>query len=212
MVSKANLLPRYQRLVDGLVLPAPVADEPALDFCNTRAGWGKPEPREYLTSYDHLAVWAREAGLVAAPVAARLLRDAKREPGEASRVLQRVLALRKGLYTVCTDPSAAAWDTVAAEARNASAAAVLVQDEPPGRRWVIPESAGLDLPALELARAAGALLASTELETVGRCPGEGCGWLFLDTRGRRRWCTMAVCGNRAKARRHAARARHEVRG
>jgi predicted RNA-binding Zn ribbon-like protein len=89
---------------------------------------------------------------------------------------------------------------------------VLLQDAPPGRRWVIPESAGLDLPALELARAAGALLASTELETVGRCPGEGCGWLFLDTRGRRRWCTMAVCGNRAKARRHAARARHEVRG
>jgi predicted RNA-binding Zn ribbon-like protein len=76
---------------------------------------------------------------------------------------------------------------------------------------LIPESAGLDLPALELARAAGALLASTDLEAVGRCPGEGCGWLFLDTRGRRRWCTMAVCGNRAKARRHAARARDESR-
>jgi predicted RNA-binding Zn ribbon-like protein len=204
-------LPRYQRLVDGLVLPAPVADEPALDFCNTRAGWGAPKPREYLTSYDHLVVWAREAELFAATVAERLLRGAKREPAQAGRVLERTLALRDSLYATCTDSSLAAWDAVAAEARSASAAAVLVQDAPPGRRWLIPESAGLDLPALELARAAGALLASTDLEAVGRCPGEGCGWLFLDTRGRRRWCTMAVCGNRAKARRHAARARDESR-
>jgi predicted RNA-binding Zn ribbon-like protein len=204
-------LPRYQRLVDGLVLPAAVADEPALDFCNTRAGWGAPKPREYLTSYDHLVVWACEAALIAAPVAERLRRGAKREPAQADRVLERTLALRDSLYATCTDSSLAAWDAAAAEARTASAAAVLIQDAPPGRRWVIPESAGLDLPALELARAAGALLASTDLEAVGRCPGEGCGWLFLDTRGRRRWCTMAVCGNRAKARRHAARARDESR-
>ncbi|HET8872992.1 MAG TPA: CGNR zinc finger domain-containing protein [Gaiellaceae bacterium] len=206
MVSQ---LPRYQRFVDGLVLPATVADEPALDFCNTRAGWGAPQPREYLTSYDHLLVWSREAGLIAAAAVPELRRSGKREPAQAARALERALALRDGLYTACTDSSSAGWDTVAAEARHASAAAVLVQDAPPGRRWVIPESAGLDLPALEVARAAGALLDSTDLEIVGRCPGEGCGWLFLDARRRRRWCTMAVCGNRAKARRHAARAQQE---
>jgi predicted RNA-binding Zn ribbon-like protein len=207
MVSE---LPRYQRLVDGLVLPSPVADEPALDFCNTRAGWGAPQPREYLTSYDHLVLWAREAGLIAGPIAGRLRRSAKRRPAQAGRVLKRTLALRDALYAACTDSDPAAWDAVAAEARKASAAAALVRDAPPGRRWMIPETAGLDLPALELARAAGALLASADLQTVGRCPGEGCGWLFLDTHGRRRWCTMAVCGNRAKARRHAARARDEA--
>jgi len=92
---------------------------------------------------------------------------------------------------------------VAAEARAAASVAVLLREAPPGRRWAIPESAGLDLPALELAQAAGALLASTDLTTVGRCPGHECGWLFLDPRGRRRWCLMAVCGNRAKARQHA---------
>jgi predicted RNA-binding Zn ribbon-like protein len=211
VVSEAGELPRYQRLVDGLLLPAPVADEPALDFCNTRAGWGAPEPREYLTSYEHLVVWTREAGLIASAAAARLRGGAKQEPLKAERVLERVLALRDGLYAVCTDSSPAAWDTVAADAHRASAAAALVKDEPPGRRWVIPESTGLDLPALELGRAAGALLASTDLVTIGRCPGDGCGWLFLDAHHRRRWCTMAVCGNRAKARRHAARARTEAR-
>ncbi|NJP92926.1 hypothetical protein HCN51_26325 [Nonomuraea sp. FMUSA5-5] len=31
-----------------------------------------------------------------------------------------------------------------------------------------------------------------------------CGWLFLDSSrgGRRRWCSMSICGNREKARRH----------
>jgi predicted RNA-binding Zn ribbon-like protein len=58
---------------------------------------------------------------------------------------------------------------------------------------------------LGVARAAGELLTSPEPRVVRACPGRGCGWLFLDRRGRRRWCDMAVCGNRAKARRHAAR-------
>jgi predicted RNA-binding Zn ribbon-like protein len=43
---------------------------------------------------------------------------------------------------------------------------------------------------------------------VKACPGDSCGWLFLDPRGRRRWCIMATCGNRSKVRAHAAR-QHE---
>src|ERR671910_158915 len=86
-------LPRYQRSVDGLVLPASISDEAALDFCNTRAGWNSAEPREYLTSYDHLVVWAREAGLIEAPVAARLRRGA----ATGEEVLERALALRGAL-------------------------------------------------------------------------------------------------------------------
>jgi predicted RNA-binding Zn ribbon-like protein len=197
-------LPRYQRRVDGLILPASVADEPTLDFCNTRAGWNSDEPREYLASYDHLVVWAREAGLIDGSVAARL------HPGVADgeQVLERALALRSSVYRACTAPDdTAAWEDVAAIATEAAGAAVLSPEAPPGSRWQIPESAGIELPLLELGRAAGAFLASTDLSAVRSCPGTDCGWLFLDPRGRRRWCTMAVCGNRAKARRHAARAR-----
>jgi predicted RNA-binding Zn ribbon-like protein len=204
VVSTESQLPRYQRSVDGLVLPATVADDPALDFCNTRAGWNSAEPREYLTTYDHLVVWAREAGLIDAPVAARLRRGA----AAGDQVLERALALRSALYRACTDPEdASAWDDVAAVASTAAGATVLTREAPPGRRWTIPESTGLELPLLELGRASGDLLASTDLRAVRSCPGHDCGWLFHDPRGRRRWCTMAVCGNRAKARRHAARAR-----
>jgi predicted RNA-binding Zn ribbon-like protein len=39
------------------------------------------------------------------------------------------------------------------------------------------------------------------------CASETCRWLFYDESrsGRRRWCDMATCGNRAKARRHRER-------
>ena len=37
-----------------------------------------------------------------------------------------------------------------------------------------------------------------------RCANDACLWLFLDEskNATRRWCDMASCGNRAKARRH----------
>jgi len=45
------------------------------------------------------------------------------------------------------------------------------------------------------------------LARLRRCPGRDCGWLFLDTSGRRRWCSMASCGSREKMRRMYARKR-----
>jgi predicted RNA-binding Zn ribbon-like protein len=55
-----------------------------------------------------------------------------------------------------------------------------------------------------ITRSAAELLTSADIDRVRECDGRGCGWLFLDTSkaGRRRWCSMAICGNRAKARRH----------
>lgn len=51
------------------------------------------------------------------------------------------------------------------------------------------------------------LLDARERTRVKLCPGDKCGWLFLDEtkNGRRRWCRMDGCGNRAKAARHYAR-------
>ena len=188
------------------MLPVDVAGEPSHDFCNTRAGWNSAEPREYLMSYDHLVLWAREASLVDRETAARLRRRAARDPEGSHRVLQRAVALRDSLYAACTGEEAA-WSEVGKLARAGASAAVLSPERPPGERWKIPESAGLELPLLELGRVAGNFLAATDVGAIRACPGHDCGWLFVDPRGRRRWCTMAVCGNRAKARRHAARTR-----
>jgi predicted RNA-binding Zn ribbon-like protein len=44
------------------------------------------------------------------------------------------------------------------------------------------------------------------------CANDLCRWTFFDSSptGRRRWCSMASCGNRAKAARHRARAKAET--
>jgi predicted RNA-binding Zn ribbon-like protein len=179
-------------LVDGLRIPLRLAGHPALDFCNTRAGWGDREPKEYLGSLAHLATWARAAGLIETAPAE-----------EDAAVLRRALALREALYAVCTGAGGEReWAVVAGEAERAACVARLTRSG-----WELPMELGPELPLLAVARAAGELVTARLLDHVAACPGAGCGWLFLDRGGRRRWCTMAICGNRAKARRHAARAR-----
>jgi predicted RNA-binding Zn ribbon-like protein len=46
-------------------------------------------------------------------------------------------------------------------------------------------------------------------DRVRICSNDTCRWIFFDESraGRRRWCDMASCGNRAKAARHRARAK-----
>lgn len=195
------------RLVDGVRLPEPVSGVPSLEFCNTRAGWGERAPREYLTTYEHLAVWAREAGLVEPAPAAALVRRAARDPGGAAVVLVDALRLRTDAYAVLTGRSSgAAWRRVSAAAGAAAGLRVL-QRQPAGAGWVLPVGVGLRLPLHAVAHAVADLLTDGPAAYVTACPGHGCGWLFADPYGRRRWCSMAVCGNRAKARRHAERFR-----
>lgn len=52
-------------------------------------------------------------------------------------------------------------------------------------------------------------LLRTDRDRLRPCDGHQCVLWFHDTSrsGRRQWCSMAVCGNRAKARRHHARGR-----
>lgn len=75
-------------------------------------------------------------------------------------------------------------------------------------------------PAIRQSSARAPLLAAIEASASGLfvdrgdavrlkcCPNDDCGWLFVDETGnsRRRWCSMALCGNRTKARRHYLRA------
>ena len=188
------------RLVEGVPLPDAVGGHTALDFCNTRAGWGDARPKEYLTAPHVLTVWARENGLLAAAGA----------PGEAGEreALARALALREALYACALHRGTPAqWELVSAEAAAARALGRLVPgDGEAPARWAPAPGAGPARAALvAVAAAAEDLLTSSLAGFVAACPGEGCGWLFADRRRKRRWCSMAACGNRAKARRHAER-------
>lgn len=57
------------------------------------------------------------------------------------------------------------------------------------------------------------LLAGTRHSRVRQCGNPQCRWVFLDDSksGNRRWCSMASCGNRAKAHRHYLKRREEGR-
>jgi predicted RNA-binding Zn ribbon-like protein len=195
-------------VVSGLVLPVSVGGHPALDFCNTRAGWGAPAPKEYLLSYDHLAVWSREVGVFRPSQVAALRRTALADPVAAEEVLAAALALREAAYGVLLGSRAASdFSVVAAQASAARSVATLRRSTPGGvplARWTLPAD-GVNAPLLGVAAQLDDLLSSPLSGVVAACPGVGCGWLFADSRQRRRWCDMAVCGNRAKARRHAER-------
>ena len=71
------------------------------------------------------------------------------------------------------------------------------------RRW---QSAD-DL-LLPIAQAIAELVTTADFAAVKQCEGSACVLHFLDTTrgGRRRWCSMAVCGNRAKQAAHRDRA------
>jgi predicted RNA-binding Zn ribbon-like protein len=194
-------------LVDGVPLPDPVAGHPALDFCNTRAGWGSPTPKEYLTDGRALRLWVAEAGLLpGSPVG-----EPSGQSGQSGQyALHRALRLREALHPAALGRADAAdWALLAGEATAARAASTF-EPGPDGARWRLVRTAPTG-PAVEatllavhaVAAAAEDLLASRLAGCVAACPGRGCGWLFADPRRRRRWCSMAVCGNRAKARRFA---------
>ncbi|MGW6282290.1 CGNR zinc finger domain-containing protein [Kribbella sp. NPDC055071] len=200
-------LPSHLELVQGVVLPKPVGADPVLDFVNTRSDWttGGPARTEWLTSYEAFLIWNSYVGLLSPATVFRLIEQAGSTPAEVGPRLHAALDFRVDLYDVLTGQATdGTFESVARVIQKASARRRLVPAGE-GASWELPED--LALPLHNLALLAGDLLTGPSRAHVRRCPGESCGWLFLDARGRRRWCSMATCGNRAKVRAHAARVR-----
>ena len=179
-------LPPYAVRAGGLLLPKPIAGHPALELCNTLAGWDDPpdQRNEWLTTDEHVAVWAELHELLT--------------PAPRGQVLDEVKDLRALAYRLLRHRDDSAFPDFAALATQAGARREFTRD---GFRLRDHERAALHAATLAVAD----LLTSPARDTVRACPGHGCGWLFLDPRGRRVWCSMAACGNRSKVRAHAAR-------
>lgn len=199
--------------LEGLNVPKRIGGHPGLDLCNTWAGWGEPpDPRhEWLSSYDQLAVWCLHADLISTSDARRLRRSAARDPARAATVLADVRRLRTASHAAVLLPGDTRSMAVVTGFVRRSGAAVRVEAGSPPR-WSFPPDIGLELPLLSAAWAVGDLVTRADLDTVKACPGQTCGWLFLDTSGRRTWCSMSSCGNRAKVASFARRQRQSRRG
>ena len=191
-----------------------VANHPALDFVNTVGGWDADRVREdRLPAYDALLLWCRKAGLLLPADLRSLERQAVADPEAARRVLERARDLRLALYRTIAaalarrSPALQDLERLNREATRARSAERLVHGHD-GFSWRLDDALALDRPVQLVAAAAARLLVHEPLGRVHRCPGEDCGWLFLDTSrgGRRRWCDMATCGNLDKVRRFRRRA------
>jgi predicted RNA-binding Zn ribbon-like protein len=153
-----------------------------------------------------LTRWGRRMGVLGGRVP--VVGDDELEAARALRlVLHRVFsALAEGRRPRPADLEALAH--VHAEA--ASAARLTAADDGAWRlTWLAAEPRAV---RFAVAVDAMALLADpARLARVHLCPGPACGWLFLDTSGRRRWCSMSTCGSRVKMRRLYARRREAER-
>lgn len=177
---------------------------PALDFVNTRRErWNRDV--ETLVTPDDLGAWLVEAGIV------------ETQPVAVSRaVLREARELREAIdLLVGVEPAAAA--AIALVDRWIARAGI--------RPSLLPGADGLPElaergPADSPRRALGEI-ALDAAQMLGRpeerarvrvCASETCSARFYDRSpaGRRRWCSMELCGNVAKARRHRARARGGV--
>jgi predicted RNA-binding Zn ribbon-like protein len=177
-----------------------------LDFVNTVDPRYAADRLEFLPDYQALLDWAVRAGSLGSDEADRLAEIARHRPHAARALLRRAIGLREALFELFgREPRAArtsALSTLNSELARARRPEIR-QLPRGGFRSSWPETRSLDLVLWPIAEAAAELLTSTRLARVRECEGERCGWLFLDTSkaGRRRWCSMADCGNRAKARR-----------
>jgi len=175
-----------------------------LDFANTRYWRPRAEPTETLGGPDDLAAWA----------AGNVSKDA-RPPSK--REFDRALELREAIYRLFDATSrrkAPAPDDLEAlnQALGDAPSRNLLKREKNGFSWDVDMRGGTALSMLApVLWSAGDLLAGGKLDKVKRCANPECGWLYLDDSraGRRRWCSMQACGNRAKARRHYFRVKEE---
>lgn len=190
--------PLYAVRVRDQWLPWQTSGHPALEFCNTYAGWHGPRlpGSEWLRGYTALAVWAGHMDLADEPTVTRLIKQAQRDPDDAAAVLDEARELRKKLYACLTDTSDAhAFEVVAGFGEAAAKMSVFARGEDGLGRWRLSSAAGLRLPVYAAARSATDLLADPRRFTVRVCPSSRCGWLFLDQSGLRRWCSIATCGS-----------------
>lgn len=189
--------------------------ELVLAFTDTVDWRMSEQPEEFLIGFADLVEWGQDVGVLTDATADHLREEARRRPSEAQGVLEGAIVLREAIYRVFEalahgrSPSSEDLDVLnGALSRALARLRLVLTAKGPAWDWNDDDD-GLDRMLWPVVRQAADLLTSQRLDRVGQCP--GCGWLFLDqSRNRsRRWCSMAVCGNRAKARRHYERQREE---
>ncbi|HYU48985.1 MAG TPA: CGNR zinc finger domain-containing protein [Candidatus Limnocylindria bacterium] len=190
-----------------------VAIGDALDFIDTLE-LEHGEPFDHFVQPADMAEWLHDHGLLhdasLDPAIARLM-----EPGPAAtRALARVRQVRAALRelvdaTVERRPPVRSAVDVVNQAMRAHQRLVLVAGEDGVSLDHRHEGDPLDDALARIAERVAREVSGDRADRLRICDNDTCRWVFFDSSptGRRRWCDMATCGNRAKAARHRARAK-----
>jgi predicted RNA-binding Zn ribbon-like protein len=185
-----------------------------LDFTNSVGSHYAAHPEDHLQSYEDLVAWGRQLEVISPRAAKHLLLESARHPGGAAACLARAKELRAAIYRAFSlkarggSPAAADLVRLNRELGEALSKRKLVLDGDQVSWTFDAASTDLDPMLWPVACSAAELLTGDDaLPRLRECASETCGWLFVDTSKNRsrRWCDMADCGNRAKARRHYRR-------
>ena len=179
-----------------------VAGNLALDFVNT-VGNRLTERRDYFVEPAEVVRWTRLAGLIAHTDKISI----------SVPQMEKLKSVREFLYGIFLGIRSGHAPTVPElEKLNGMLAKALSRrrlESINGRvcwDW-IADRTDVDQILGPVLSSAADLLVSDSAGSLRQCEDAECGWLFLDRSqaNRRRWCSMADCGNRAKARRfHSA--------
>ena len=186
-----------------------------LDFANT-VDWRLGEqPLDLLSSYEDLIAWSLNAGILSRAEARGLVGEARKTPAPALAVFRRAIALRELIYRIFSriacggTPADSDVDDLNAALPRSLSHLCLVRTRNAFEWGWAQDGSALDGPLWHIVLSAAVLLVEGRLNRVSQCNDDCCGWLFYDSskNGSRRWCSMADCGNRAKARRHYSKSR-----
>jgi predicted RNA-binding Zn ribbon-like protein len=185
-----------------------VGNHPGLDLVNTEAVDGRGELLDLLPRWTALVDWAEAGGVIDTDLAQQCRETTERR---GQNLLAWFRRLRSALRNVLESSDEAA--AVDALDDTVGAVAVRLSYRPRQHHDGLPLEASGPLERLRLALATAALDAALlDRSRVRRCGNPRCILLYYDTSKNRarRWCDMAVCGNRAKARAHYHRAKQPV--
>jgi predicted RNA-binding Zn ribbon-like protein len=178
-----------------------------------RAPFAAAARADKLDDYFDLLAWSLHSGLLGENEAQSLARESGRRGKEAAATFKRAIALRGVIYRICAAiihrlrPRVVDLDLLNQELNVAHGRVRLSAGE--GNlvwEWTDKKNA-LDRMLWLVADSAAEMLTTDDLTRLRECPGEDCGWLFLDIskNSRRQWCDMQTCGNLAKVRRFRRR-------
>lgn len=191
----------------------------AIDFVNSIGGRNEKGIDNYtirdekVNSYEDIVDWAKEIGIISTTVSKKLIASASENLNETNKVFGRAKLLREALYRIFRHrieekkPLAEDLEILNKECLTARENQELIFSSN-NFIWDFKfEDHNLDIVLWNVALTAVELLTSERLPRLKRCPGEDCGWLFLDMSKNqsRQWCDMKDCGNFEKVRRFRAR-------